>query len=192
MKHLIHCTISTAATRLMFAALLMAILVPATAGTGRAMQLIPSLGYTKATDASADAGKFYGGVALRGRLLPFLAAEGGIAYRDDSFSNGDLKVRQWPVTASLWLTPFPVLYAGGGLGWYRTTYDYRSTLPFKDSTTDKVGVHLGGGLTLPLTPSLGLDVNGRYIFMQKDSSLQFPTQFNPDFWSTSFGLAIKF
>jgi len=98
----------------------------------------------------------------------------------------------WPVTASLWLTPFPVLYAGGGLGWYRTSYDYRSTLPFDDTTTSKVGVHLGGGLAIPLAPSLGLDLNGRYIFMQKDNSIQFPSKFNPDFWNASLGLAIKF
>ena len=140
----------------------------------------------------AENGKFYGSVALRAALLPFLSMEGGIAYRQDSFANDDLKVRQWPVTASLWLTPAPILYAGGGLGWYRTTYDYRSTLAFKDVTTDKVGVHLGGGLSLPVSPHLGLDLNGRYIFMQKDNSVKFPTQFNPDFWSTTLGLAFKF
>jgi hypothetical protein len=85
-----------------------------------------------------------------------------------------------------------MLYAGGGLGWYRTTFDVRSSLPTRDWTTDKVGVHLGGGLAMPLTPALGLDVNMRYIFMQEENSLQFPTQFNPDFWSTLVGLAIKF
>jgi len=192
MNPFIHRTTSAAATRLLIGTLLAASLMSASAGTSRAMQLIPSLGFTKATDTNADAGKFYGSVGLRASLLPFLAAEGGIGYRDDSFSNGDLKVRQWPVTASLWLTPIPVLYAGGGLGWYRTTYDYKSTLPYKDSTTDKVGVHLGGGLAIPVTPALGLDVNGRYIFMQKDNSVVFPSKFNPDFWSTSVGLAIKF
>jgi opacity protein-like surface antigen len=88
-----------------------------------------------------------------------------------------------------------MLYAGGGVGWYRTTYDLRNP-DFKDATTDKIGVHLGGGVTVPLTPALGLDLNGRYIFMQKDNKLTWPTvlpkEFNPDFWSASLGLAIKF
>ena len=45
---------------------------------------------------------------------------------------------------------------------------------------------------LSLAPSFGLDLNGRYIFMQQQNNIQFPTQFNPDFWSTSVGLAFKF
>ena len=192
MNHIIQRTISAAAARLLIGTLLLVILVCASAGVSRAVQFIPSIGYTKTTDSNVDSGKLSGGVALRASLLPFLSAEGGIAYRQESFSNDDLKVRMWPVTASLWLTPFPMLYAGGGLGWYRTTYDYRSTLPYTDTTTDQIGVHLGGGLAVPLTPGLALDLNGRYIFMQTDNSVQLPSQFNPDFWSTTVGLAIKF
>lgn len=192
MRQLILRTISAAAARLLIGTLLLVILVSASTGISRATQLIPSLGFTKATDSSAGDGKFFGGVALRAPLIPFISAEGGIAYREESFSNDDLKVRMWPVTASLWLTPLPMLYAGGGLGWYHTTYDYRSTLPYTDTTTNKVGVHLGGGLAFPLAPGLGLDLNGRYIFMQTDNSVQIPTKFNPDYWSMSLGLAIKF
>jgi opacity protein-like surface antigen len=188
-------TVSTRRTfpaRRLIGALILAALVSTSAGIAQAMEIIPSLGITKATDQSAGDAKAYGGLALRGSLLPFLKAEGGIAYREDSFSNGDLSVRQWPVTASLWLAPIPMLYAGGGVGWYRTTFDYRSALPFKDTTTQKVGVHLGGGANIPIAPHLGLDLNGRYIFMQKDKDLQLPETFDPDFWSTSLGLAIKF
>jgi len=192
MKKYLHGTISAAAARVLIGTLLTFTLVSASAGISRAAQFISSIGYTKATDSNAGDGKAFGSVALRAALLPFLSAEGGIAYREDSFLNDDLKVRQWPVTASVWLTSGSMLYAGGGLGWYRTTYDYRSTLPFKDTTTDKVGVHLGGGLAVPITPHLGLDLNGRYVFMQKDDTIQLPTQFNPDFWSTSVGVAIKF
>ncbi|OGF22912.1 MAG: hypothetical protein A2V63_09525 [Candidatus Eisenbacteria bacterium RBG_19FT_COMBO_70_11] len=191
MKHSIHRTISAAAARFLTGTLLLAILVSASASTSGAMQLIPSLGFTKATDSNAGDAKAFGSVALRAPILPFLSAEGGIAYRQESYFNDNLKLRMWPVTASLWLTPVPMLYAGGGLGWYRTTLDYRSPL-LKDKTTDKVGVHLGGGLAVPMAPALGLDLNGRYVFMQKENDLQLPTKFNPDFWSTSLGLAIKF
>ena len=158
----------------------------------RAMELIPSIGMTKATDSNAGDAKFAGGVALRAPLLPFLKLEGGIAYRQDSYFGQSLKVRSWPVTASAWLTPFPVLYVGGGLGWYRTTYDYQSPITLQSWTTDKIGVHLGGGLLVPLAPRLGLDANGRYIFMQKNNDIHPPTSFNPDFWTASLGLAIQF
>lgn len=192
MRPFIHRTISATGTRHLIGALMLVVLVTASAGVSRAAQIIPSLGFTQSTDANAGDGNFSGGLALRVPLLPFLNAEGGISYREQSFSDNDLKVRMWPVTASLWLNPVPMLYAGGGLGWYRTTFDYRNTLPFTDTTTNKVGVHLGGGVAVPVGPSLGLDLNGRYIFMQKEDSLQFPTEFNPDFWTASLGLAIKF
>jgi len=188
---LIDRTISAATARLLTRTLLLVILFSTSAGVSRAAQFIPSVGFTKATDSGTGTGKLSGGVALRVPLLPFLSAEGGISYRQESFTNGDLKVRMWPVTTSLWVKPIPMLYAGGGLGWYRTSYDYRSTVSSSDVTTNKVGVHLGGGVALPLAPAFGLDMNGRYIFMQKDNSLQFPTEFNPNFWSTSLGLAIK-
>jgi len=182
----------TFATRALAGTLALA-LVTTSVGTARAIEIIPSLGITKSTDADAGDAKGFGGLAIRAGLLPFLKAEGGIGYRQDSFVGGDVKVRQWPVTASLWVAPLPMVYAGGGVGWYRTTLDYSSALPIEDSTTMKTGVHLGGGVSVPVAPRLGLDLNGRYIFMQKDkSTLAVPTTFNPDFWTLALGLAIKF
>jgi len=185
-------TLSRAAAQLLTGTLMTFVLVSAIPRSGRAAQFIASLGYTKAIDSSGDGGKFSGGLALRAPLAPFLSAEGGINYRDESYSNGDLKVRMWPVTASLWLTPVPMLYAGGGLGWYHTTYDYSDATLFEDTTSNKIGIHMGGGLAMPLSPAVGLDLNVRYIFMQEDHNVQLPTKFNPDFWNTSLGLALKF
>lgn len=157
-----------------------------------AFELLPSLGVTKSTDTNAGDAKGFAGLAIRAPVLPFLKLEGGIAYRQDSFGGGDLTLRQWPVTASVWASPTPMLYAGGGLGWYRTTIDFREP-GFNDRTTSKLGVHLGGGAGMPLTPNLGLDLNGRYIFMQQDDdSVELPTTFDPDFWNVSLGLAIRF
>ena len=168
-------------------------LATASTGMARATEIIPSLGITKSTDTGAGDAQGFGGLAVRAALLPFLKLEGGIAYRQDSFADGDLKVHQWPVTASLWLAPFPIVYAGGGVGWYYTTLDYSASVPFEDSTKNKMGVHLGGGANVPIAPRLGLDLNGRYIFMQKDdSNLQVPTTFDPDFWTLALGLAITF
>jgi len=177
----------------LFRALAIAAIALTSAGVAQAIELIPSIGVTKSTDTNAGDAKAFGGLALRAPLLPFLKVEGGIGYRQDSFAGGDLKVRQWPVTASAWLSPLPMVYAGGGIGWYRTTLDYDESLPIKDTTTNKVGLHVGGGVTMPIAPMLGLDLNGRYIFMQKDKdNVQVPTTFNPDFWSVSLGLALKF
>ncbi|HSQ59208.1 MAG TPA: outer membrane beta-barrel protein [Acidobacteriota bacterium] len=179
------------ASRFLVVALMAGAVVAASTGTAGAVQLIPSLGFTKSTESNAGDGKFNAGLALRAPLLPFLSAEGGISYRDESLSNGDVTVRMWPVTASLWLTPVPMVYAGGGLGWYRTSYDYNNDLPFENTTTNDVGIHLGGGVAVPLAPTLGLDLNGRYIFMQENNNVQLPTEFDPGFWSLSLGLAIQ-
>jgi hypothetical protein len=180
-----------AATPLVGAALL-AVLSATLVTRAGAMDLIPSFGLTKSTDVNAGNASGFGGLALRMPMLPFLKAEAGIGYRQDEISGGDLTVRQWPVTASAWVSPLPMFYAGGGLGWYRTTYDYSSALPYKDSTSLQTGIHLGGGVTVPLGPSMGLDFNGRYIFMQSDNNnVQFPTTFDPNYWSTTLGLVIR-
>ena len=173
-------------------ALVIATLTLAVPRQARATQFIPSLGITKSTDTNAGDAQGFGGVAVRAPVLPFLNLEGGISYRQESLAGGAVKVRQWPVTASAWVTPFPMIYAGGGLGWYRTTIDYRGNLAIEDVTTQKVGVHLGGGAMVPMSPKVGLDLNGRYIFMTRDRSELPPQEFNPDYWSTSLGLAIKF
>ncbi len=155
-------------------------------------ELVPSVGITQAVKNEGASAKMYGGLALRSNIIPFVQGEIGVAYREEDRSGDLLKLRMWPVTASAWLRPIPNLYAGGGVGWYYTTYDYASSTPFNDTTKQQFGVHLGGGLAIPLAPGLGLDLNGRYIFMKKAHSELPPEQFNPDFWTTSLGLAIKF
>src|SRR5205814_1094707 len=81
-----------------------------------------------------------------GAVLPFLKTEIGVAYRSETRLGGDLKVRMWPVTGSLWLAPLPMLYAGGGVGWYHTTFDYAPALAIANETKERFGVHLGGGI----------------------------------------------
>jgi hypothetical protein len=175
-----------------FGVLLLVVATLTIPSVSRAAEIIPSILWTKSVDDNGGDAKMSGGLALR-FPLPLLKLEGAISYRQDKFSSGGLEVRQWPVTASAWLSPFPMVYVGGGLGWYRTTYDYASTLPYKDTTSQNTGVHLGGGLTVPIGPKLGLDFNGRYVFMQRNGdNVQLPTTFNPDFWTTSLGLAIRF
>ncbi len=174
--------------------LMIAALATTGANAARASELIPSIGVTKSTDTNAGDARCLGGLALRAPLTPFLKLEGGITYRQDSYLGGAIKVHQWPVSASLWFAPVPTLYVGAGVGWYHTTLDYSGPLAFVDnSTSDKAGVHIGGGVDLPIGPKLSLDLNGRYIFMSKDdTTLNVPSTFNPDYWNASIGLAIGF
>lgn len=170
----------------------LAVLALAWVPLAQATEIIPSVGITKsARDDNANA-EISGGLAVRGNLLPLLKTEVGVSYRSESRLGGDLVVKQWPVTASLWLAPIPALYAGGGVGWYHTTLDYAEALPFADETRQRFGVHLGGGVDVPLGPSAAIDLNGRYVYLKNETSQLPPAEFDPDFWTTTVGLAIRF
>lgn len=174
------------------ATMLVAVLVLAGVRRAQAVEIIPSVGVTKSARNSGEAARVYGGVALRGSFLPLLKSEIGVAYRSESRLDGNLDVKMWPVTASLWLAPISTLYAGGGIGWYHTTLDYNAALPLQDETRQELGMHVGGGLVIPISGSAALDMNGRYVFMDSQQTQLPPTQFDPDYWSTTLGLAIRF
>src|SRR5262245_39121933 len=158
-----------------------------------AAEIIPSVGITKSSRPGAsDQAQLSGGLAVRGELLPMLKSEIGVSYRSEDRMNGAMTMRMWPVTASLWLTPLPALYAGGGVGWYHTTLDYSDAVALPSETHQDFGVHVGGGLRVPFTSAVALDLNGRYVFLHDQESRLLPTTFDPDFWTTSVGLAIKF
>jgi opacity protein-like surface antigen len=160
-------------------------------GPAAAAEIIPSVGLTRSVDS--DDTESLLGLALRGSLLgQVVKTEIGAQYRSESLYGGDLSVRQWPVTASVWLSPVPSLYAGAGVGWYHTTYDYEDELGLDDNTEQNFGVHVGGGLRVPLIPQAALDLQGRYVFLQDQESQLVPESFDPDFWSLSLGLAIGF
>jgi len=158
----------------------------------RAAEIVPAVGLSRTVDGD-NPSQAFASLALRGNLLPFLQTEVGVAYRSEQVIADQLNVRMWPITASLWVTPLPALYAGGGVGWYHTTLDYASNLPFNDQTRENFGVHLGGGLKVPLgSPAVAIDLGGRYVMLQPQESKLVPEHFDPDFWTTTIGLAIHF
>ncbi len=156
-----------------------------------AAEIVPSIGVTRATDGSGDAKTFLG-LALRGNLAPMLKHEIAVGYRSEEYFDGDLKVSMVPITASLWVAPVPVIYAGGGVGLYATTYNYKDQLLIPDTSEGNFGVHLGGGLSFPLAPMIAVDLNSRYVFMGEQKTALSQGKFDPDFWTTSLGVAIKF
>lgn len=156
-----------------------------------ATELIPAVGWTRAVDGDQNT-QMFGSLAVRGQLLPMIKSEIAVAYREEDRFANTLKVRMWPVTGSVYFSPLPMIYAGGGVGWYNVTLDYDEALGIADETKQEFGVHLGGGVQVPLAPQLGVDLHGRYVMMREQDSHLVPDKFDPDFWSTSLGLAIKF
>ena len=158
----------------------------------RAAEIVPSVGLTRATSGDGDV-KMFAGLAVRGSVLPLVQSEIMVAYRNDPYFSGDLNVRMWPVTASLWVSPLPTFYVGGGVGFYHTTYDYKNTLPFQDQTKEQFGTHVGGGVTIPLVPAVAsLDLNARYVHLNDTDAPISPLAVKQSFVSTSLGVAIKF
>jgi len=156
-----------------------------------AIEIIPSVGITRSVESDETNNQV--GLALRGPIVPHvLNAELGGSYRSEKRNGGLIDAKMWPVTASLWVTPVPMLYAGGGVGWYHTTLEYQPSLGLDDETKQDFGVHVGGGMKMPLAPGVGLDFSGRYVFMQDQESKLVPDKFNPDFWTLSAGLALGF
>jgi opacity protein-like surface antigen len=156
-----------------------------------ATEIIPSVGLTRSVDS--DEAKPIVGLAFRGSAIPHvLDVELKGQYRKQDRFDGALTERMWPITASAWLTPLRVVYAGAGVGWYHTTLDYNGPAAPPDETTQVFGVHAGGGVRVPLAPAIALDLNGRYIWLQDQETAIVPREFNPDFWDMSLGLGFHF
>jgi outer membrane protein with beta-barrel domain len=195
MSGLIHKNVAThaasRAARFIAGALLLCSAALA-APRAHAAEIIPSLGMTR-TPTTGDETRLSYGLAVRGNIAPMLAAEIGMSYRQDKLLNGQVESKQWPLTASLWAKPMPMLYAGGGVGWYNTTLHYPNTPLLASSTTQKFGVHLGGGITLPIVPGVAsADLNGRYVYLGDQQSDLPPNKFKADYWTTSLGVAFHF
>ena len=162
------------------------------AQSARAAEVIPSMGMTRTPENGDDTRLSYG-LAVRSNIVPMVSAEIGVAYRKDQLFDGALESTQWPVTASLWLHPMPMMYVGGGAGYYNTTLHYPQTPLLASATSQEFGMHLGGGLTVPMIPGVAsLDLNGRYVYMGDQKTDLPPNNFKADYWTTSLGVALHF
>ena len=187
--------LSAVLPRLVLALLVCAGVSFVSAPIAQGAEIIPSVGMTRPVDGNSNnTSNLSGGLALRGSLLPFLKDEIAVSYRSESRFGDALRVRMNPVTASLWLTPVPALYMGGGVGFYNVMFDYDSDIvPFIDDETHQdFGLHLGGGLQVPLTSSAAIDLGGRYVMMREQDTDLIPQNFDPDFWSANLGIAFSF
>lgn len=182
------------ADRALIGAVILLVLVLTGVRMANSAEIIPALGLTRPTEGNSDA-KLFGSLALRGNVLPALQGEVEVAYRTDEMFDDQLRISTWPLTASLWFSPMPVLYAGGGVGMYINKFDYnQAVIPFavEDQTSQDFGVHLGAGLRFPLAPSATMDLQGRYVMLREKDSQLVPEQFDPDFWMAKAGIAFGF
>ena len=119
------------------------------------------------------------------------ALEGTIDYRTEDLTGG-VKVKTWPVTASLLVRPIPVIFAGAGLGWYNTTVDFNSDA-LDNQTKSTLGYQFGGGVQLPLAPTLSFVADARYHFIDYDFN-DIPSDFDfndADYFSLHGGLLLS-
>ena len=178
--------------RALAAAAALVVVLATGVGVARAAELIPSIGVGKALNET-DATRPFVGVALRTGLVPFVKTELGVAYRSESRFDDQLTIRMFPVTGSLWFSPLPTMYAGGGVGWYPETYSYdqaKITVPAVNETKQAFGFHVGGGMRMPIPPVAAIDLNARYVMMRPQDTPIVPEKFSPDFWTASIGFSI--
>ena len=135
------------------------------AGVSRAAELVPHLGVTRPVEGESEA-KVSGGLALRGTIAPMLEPEVAISYRSESRFDDQLRLRMWPITGSLYVSPIPALYVGAGVVWYHTTFDYADEVPLEDETRQDFGIHLGGGAEFFLIRHAAIFVDYRYRFVR--------------------------
>lgn len=175
-------------------ALVLAVFLATGLRTAHAVQIVPSLGLTQNVDGGDS--RLTMALALRQSLVPRVQAEIQVGHRSEEFAfmGESFTMRTIPVTASLWASPVPMLYAGGGVGAYMQALEYGNNLVPNTNET-QFGAHLGGGLRFPLAPMAGLDLHGRYVFLGElgDESAQLASgNFDPSFWSVSAGLVLGF
>lgn len=187
-----HNRVARMLERSLVAALLATGLALVMAPAAKAGEIIPSVGWTKVPDGNGATATSYG-LALRGSIVPMLSAELGFSYHKADLFDGQVEQTQWPLTASLWLKPMPMFYLGGGLGWYNTTLHYPHTPAILSYTSQKTGVHLGGGITMPLVPGVAsADLSLRYVYLGTQQSDLPPQNFKADYWTTALGVAFHF
>lgn len=156
-----------------------------------AIQIVPSIGISQSPDG--DGNRTMMAVALRNGFLPSTQLELQAGYRSEEmeFAGESFEMKTVPVTLSAWVSPVPMLYAGGGVGAYFQGIEYGDNL-YPASNEVQFGTHLGAGLRFPLVPMVGLDLQGRYVLMG-ETSTEIPSgEVDPSFWSLSAGLAIGF
>lgn len=150
----------------------------------------PRIGVAAAFDS--DDAAFLLGAQGRLQILPWLGVEASIDFQtEQAYESGDIDVFVFPIQFSALFYP-PVdwivrPYGVAGLGFYYTDVEYSGALAAKsDKSGFEVGIHLGFGGEYPITPTIVLDADLRFIFMSGGAS---GNDFN--YFQLTFGVNFK-
>jgi len=106
------------------------------------------------------------GAATRVALAQRLGAELSVDWRTDDLESGE--IRTIPVQVSGLLYILPAVHLTAGVGWYHVDASFDAVtdrlLRFDDSTWDS-GLHVGGGVEIPLGSRSKLTAEARYVFL---------------------------
>jgi opacity protein-like surface antigen len=154
----------------------------------------PRLGYYENSDSDEE-GNYFGGAQVRLKGTPFFAAEVAIEYHSDEYLNGNVEIISWPVQASALFYVFPAVYGLAGAGWHNTTIKVEGE---PDESNADFGWHLGGGVEIPVSESMSISGDIRYVFLDYDGhenqlvevgeSEREIEDLEADFWEASFGI----
>jgi opacity protein-like surface antigen len=129
----------------------------------------PRVGYLDGRDSGST---WLIGAQLRWRLSALIGFEASIEYHNEDYNSGDINVSSIPIQASAMIF-LPVdwsirPYAVGGVGIYTTRTRFSGSLSSEsDETNREFGFHLGFGVDWILNPSLVLDVDFRYLWINE-------------------------
>lgn len=157
--------------------------------SANAAEIVPSIGVSRMSDAEDN--KVFVALGLRSGLVPRVETEINVGYRKEQ-SEGAFEMSTVPVTLSLWVSPVPMLYAGGGGGAYFQAIRYEDSLLVPNESETQWGAHVGGGFRFPLAPMARVDLGARYVFLEEKAAQLGGGSFDPSFWTASAGLAIGF
>ncbi len=153
---------------LLLSGLVLATFAPAACASPIVLSAGPQVGwsYTAETEVSSPV---FGG-AVRIRLLNFISGEVAASYRSEDVEGGG-SIKTVPIQVSAMLHILPAVHATAGVGWYRVDANLDAvgmTLRSFDDQASDAGLHVGGGLDVPLSPRLSLNLEARYVFLGYD------------------------
>jgi opacity protein-like surface antigen len=119
-------------------------------------------------DNETSSERFLGG-QIRARISPRTAVEVALDLRTETNEAETLRVRQYPLQASLLLFPIRSTFAPfvlGGGGWYTTRVEtLAGSETLSSESTREFGWHAGFGAELKLGNHAGLHADYRYTFL---------------------------
>lgn len=146
----------------------LALLPPAAAA--QTLGIGPRMSFVRPDPALGTASDRYSGGALRLKTSPRTAIELAMDWRSTTNDDATVRIRDYPVQASLMLYPVHAAiapYLLGGVGWYSQRMEALSGADvLSQSTVRRMGYHGGFGGDLRLGARASLFADYRYTFIR--------------------------